>query len=142
MYINISCILYILPHIQSTQEGLAQSKDNNDAFILAIGDGADNVKSMVIVCRNKVITDELGRCPLVGVLALIAVHYVYQWQFNTTVKEVMEFIQEKLLQDPLPQQKQSVAYNNLFRVVSCFEAEVEKENELDPDATQLPPPEI
>ena len=63
MYINISCILYILPHIQSTQEGLSQSKDNNDAFILAIGDGADNVKSMVIVCRNKVITDELGRCP-------------------------------------------------------------------------------
>ena len=53
----------------------------------------------------------------------------------------MEFIQEKLQQDPLPKQKQSIAYTNLYRVVSCFEVEIEKEEFDDLDATQLPAPE-
>ena len=98
---------------------------------------------MVIVCKKKVITEELGRSPFVGLLVLIAVHYVYKWEFNSGVKEVLEFVQEKLLQDPLPRQKQSIAYTNLYRVVSCFEIEIEKEvvDDHDLDATQLPVPE-
>lgn len=96
---------------------------------------------MVIVCRKKVITEELGRSPLVGLLVLTAVHYVYKWEFNSGIKEVLEFVQEKLLQDPLPRQKQSIAYyTNLYRVVSCFEVEIEKEELDDLDATQLPVP--
>ena len=85
------------------------------------------------------ITGELGKCPFVGLTVLLAVHYIYKWEFNTGVKEVLEFIQEKLLQDPLLRQKQSIAYANLFRVVSCFEVEIEKEVN-DWDETQLPPP--
>ena len=76
----------------------------------------------------------------IGLTVLLAVHYVYKWEFNSSVK-VLEFIQEKLLQDPLPKQKQSIAYANLFRLVSCFEIEIEKEMEDDLDATQLSPPE-
>ena len=78
----------------------------------------------MVVCKKKVITEELGRRPLIGLIALLAVHYLFRWEFNSSVKEVLEFIQEKLLQDPLPKQKQSIAYTNLFRVVSCFEVEI------------------
>lgn len=96
---------------------------------------------MVVVCQKKVITGELGKCLFIGLTVLLAVHYVYKWEFNSSVKEVLEFIQDKLLQDPLPKQKQSIAYANLFRLVSCFEIEIKKELEDDWDATQLPPPE-
>ena len=75
---------------------------------------------MVVVCKKKVITEELGKRPLIGLIALLAVHYLFKWEFNSSVKEVLEFIQ----QDPLPKQKQSIAYTNLFRVVSCFEVEI------------------
>ena len=120
------------PNVQSVENGLAKSKENNDPYVLAVGEGPDNVESMVVVCKKKVITEELGRSPFVGLIVLIAVHYVCKWEFNSGVKEVLEFIQEKLLQDPLP---------NLYRGIPCFEVEIEKEELDDLDATQLPVPE-
>lgn len=50
--------------------GLARSKENNDPFVLAVGKGPDNINSMVVVCKKKVITKELGRSPFVGLVAL------------------------------------------------------------------------
>ena len=58
-------------HVQSIDSGLAKSKDNNDPYILAIGENADKIKSMVIV-SGKVIIDKLGSCPLVGLMALLS----------------------------------------------------------------------
>ena len=80
---------------------------------------------------------------LQGVITLLAVHYAYSLAFNPIVKEVMEFLQEKFLLDVQPlSRKKSVAYQNLFRSVTCFETKVQTEMDKrdstsdDDDATQ------
>ena len=51
---------------------------------------------MVIVFRKKTITTEIGQILITAVGALIAVYHVYRWEFNSDVKEVLNFLQEKL----------------------------------------------
>ena len=115
------------------------SKDNNDPYILATGSSANSITSMVIVAGKTVISEKIGSQILSGILVLLAVHYVYNWQFNTQSKEVMEFLQEKLLLDPLPK-KPTVAYSNLYRAIGLIESKLPNQDDSqdteDEDSTQ------
>ena len=108
---------------KNVEQGLKKSSNTNP-YILAVGEDADKIISQVIVSGNKVITDNVGKNPLVGLLTLLAAHYTYSWEYNNDVREVLEFIQEKWLKDPLSQRrKTSIAYSNLFKSISCIEDE-------------------
>ena len=72
------------------------------------------------------ITEEIGSQMITGNLVLLAVNYVLNWQFNPQSKEVMEFLQEKLLLDPLPK-KGTVAYTNLYQAVGLMETKLPKQ---------------
>ena len=105
--------------------------------MLAIGT-VEEITSSVIVCDRKVITTQIGKQVISGLLTLIAFHYTYELQYNQIVQEVMFFIQEKLLGHPLPAtQKVSQAYSNLFRSIACIESTLEPEvDDGDEDETQ------
>ena len=94
---------------------------------------------MVIVAGNTVITEEIGSEILSGILVLLAIHYVYNWQFNTQSKEVMEFLQEILLLDSLLK-KPTVAYSNLYRAIGLIESKLPNQDDSqdteDEDSTQ------
>ena len=71
-----------------------------------------------MVCNRKVITGHAGKQVPTGLLTLIAVHYMYELEYN----QIMYFMQEKLLGDPLPAtQKVSQVYSTLFRSIGCIE---------------------
>ena len=97
---------------------------------------------MVIVSDCKVITDNV--CPqnghiINGLITLIAVHYAYSLAYNPIVREVMEFLQEKLVLDVFPPlHKRSIAYSNLFRVVTYFESKLEMDSETQTRMKTLP----
>ena len=69
----------------------------NDPYILAVGSGPSDLSSTVIVFRKKTITAEIGQTVINGVGVLIAAYHVYQWEFNSEIKEVLNFIQEKTI---------------------------------------------
>jgi len=106
--------------------------------VLAIGT-VEEITSSVMVCDRKVITTQIGKQVISGLLTLIAVHYTYELQYNQLVQEVMCFIQEKLLGHPLPAtQKVLQAYSNLSRSIACIESTLEPEvdDDGDEDETQ------
>lgn len=111
----------------------------NDPYILAVGSGPSDLSSMVIVFRKKTITAEIGQTVINGVGVLIAAYHVYRWEFNSEIKEVLNFLQEKLFDFPVPAGfKPSTQYNNLFRAITCCQSKLpqHEEQEEDLDLTQ------
>ena len=110
----------------------------NDLYILAVGSGPD-LSSMVIVFWKKTITAEIGQSVISGIGVLITAYHVYRWEFNSEIKEVLNFLQEKLFDFPVPVGfKSSTHYNNLFRAITCYQSKVpqNEQQEEDLDLTQ------
>lgn len=69
-------------------------------------------------------------------------HYTYDLSYNPLTVQVLEFVQEKLTGDRLPDSKKvSAAYSNLYRAIDCIEqklndSESEIDGEEDTDVTQ------
>lgn len=111
----------------------------NDPYVLAVGSGPSDLSSMVIVFRKKAITAEIGQTVINSIGVLIAAYHVYRWEFNSEIKEVLNFLQEKLFDFPVPTGfKPSTQYNNLFRAITCCQSKVpqHEEQEEDLDLTQ------
>ena len=67
-------------------------------------------------------TSVIGQLIISFIVALIAVHYVYNLSYNPVCQQVMEFLQELLLGDLLPSsRKTTTAYSNLFRALNCIQ---------------------
>ena len=95
------------------------------------------ITSSVIVCNQKVITEETGYYIFSILLSLICIHYAYSLSYNPASQQVMEFLQEKLLGDCLSSSKKTTtAYSNLYRAVNCFEQKLEDSQDEDSEATQ------
>ena len=106
--------------------------------MLAIGCETDEqLKSSVIVCGRKVLTGHVRKQVLTGLITLIAVHYMYELQYNQHSAEIMYFMQEKLIGDPLPtNHKVSQACATLFRSITYIENTLENELEDDDDTEE------
>ncbi len=127
-------------YLQSIEEGLRTARGNTHPFLLCIGT-AELITSCVVVCNSKVATVHIGKMVLSCVLVLLAVYYTYNLQYNPIAQEVLEFLQEKLLADPLPvNRKTSKSYDQLYRAIDCLERKMEAEempDSEDEDATQI-----
>ena len=135
---NTGIHVHIISVHQSTDEGLAVTKTNTYAFILAVGT-VDNIESAVVVCDQRVLT-VANEMVLSAVLLLLGIHFVYNIEYNPVVREVFEFLQEKLLGIPLPSgKKTSVSYSNLYRSLNCIENKMSSDCDdvSDDEATQL-----
>ena len=127
--ITPACISF---SIQTVDEALKENADNVHPYIIFVGTIA-SFSSAVAVCNKKVITFEIGNWVISAVLTLLAIHYTYELTYPPAVQQVLEFLQEKLLADPLPGKKTSTAYSNLFRVVNCLQQRLEEEEDDNPD---------
>lgn len=134
---NTGIHVHIISVHQSTDEGLAVTKTNTHAFILAVGT-VDNIESAVVVCDQRVLTVAVE---MVLSAVLLGIHFVYNIEYNPVVREVFEFLQEKLLGIPLPSgKKTSVSYSNLYRSLNCIENKMLSDSDddvSDDEATQL-----
>ena len=94
----------------------------------------------VVVCDQRVLTVAVEMV-LSAVLLLLGIHFVYNIEYNPVVREVFEFLQEKLLGIPLPSgKKTSVSYSNLYRSLNCIENKMSSDSDddvSDDEATQL-----
>ena len=59
------------------------------------------ITSSVVVCNNKVITNETGQLVFSALLTLVPVHYAYDIAYNPITQQVLEFFQEKVLSNSL-----------------------------------------
>ena len=92
-----------------------------------------------MVCDQRVLTVAVEMV-LSAVLLLLGIHFVYNIEYNPVVREVFEFLQEKLLGIPLPSGKTSVSYSNLYRSLNCIENKMSSDSDddvSDDEATQL-----
>ena len=72
----------------------------------------DNIESAVVVCDQRVLTVAVE---ISAVLLLLGIHFVYNIEYNPVVREVFEFLQEKLPCIPLASgKKTSVSYCNRY----------------------------
>ena len=95
-----------------------------------------NISSAIIIYNNKVVTDNAGKIIFSSVLLLLAVYYTYNLSYNPHAHQVLEFLQEKLLGDKLPDgRKPTAAYSNLFRAIDCIEQKLSEES-TEPADTQ------
>ena len=93
-----------------------------------------------MVCSGTVVTRHIAAAIFPCVLMLLAVHYSYNLEYNPQVRQVLEFLQEKLLADHLPNSRKTTkCYDQLYRAIDCIESkqEVESNNSDDEDCTQL-----
>ena len=83
------------------------------------------------------ITHSIGNWIISAVLILLAIHYTYELAYQPATQQILEFLQEKMLADPLPPgRKTSTAYSNLFRVVNCIQQKLgEKQRTESSDGT-------
>lgn len=88
--------------------------------------------SAVGVCKKKVITSPIGQMTFSALITLMAIYYTYDLEYNSSVKQVLHFLQEKVIQHPLSKTKATTAYTNLYRAVSC----IEQRNELAKETQQ------
>ena len=91
-----------------------------------------------MVCDQRVLTVAVE---MVLSAVLLGIHFVYNIEYNPVVREVFEFLQEKLLGIPLPSgKKTSVSYSNLYRSLNCIENKMLSDSDddvSDDEATQL-----
>jgi hypothetical protein len=111
---------------------LKENSDNVHPYIVFVGT-ISSFSSAVAVCNKKVITTEIGNWVISAILTLLAIHYTYELIYPPAVQQVLEFLQEKLLADPIPGKKTSTAYSNLFRVVNCLMQRLVEEEGANPD---------
>ena len=88
-----------------------------------------------MVCDQKVLTVAVGMV-ISAVVLLLSIHFVYNIEYNPVVREVLEFLQEKLLCVPFPSgKKTSVSYCNLYRSLNCIEDKISSESHDDDTIT-------
>ena len=88
-----------------------------------------------MVCHQRVLTVAV-RMVVSAVVLLLSIHFVYNIEYNPVVREVLEFLQEKLLCVPLPSgKKTSVSYCNLFPSLNCIEDKISSESHDDDKIT-------
>ena len=114
----------------------------NDPFIALLGEES-HVDDCALVCNGKiVIKARPGFQILYMILLLIAFCHAFNVEYNSEIKEVMEFLQEKLL-GLVEGKKRSTAFTNLFRSITCLQEQViltGHDSDADSDATQLEGP--
>ena len=75
-----------------------------------------------MVCNKKVITEEIGQLVISAIIVLLSIHFTYDLAYYPASRQVLEFLQEKLLGARLDSsRKTTTAYSNLYRAVSCIE---------------------
>ena len=87
----------------------------------------DNIESAVVVCDQRVLTVAVEMVLLSAVL--LGIHFVYNIEYNPVVREVFEFLQEKLSCIPLASgKKTSVSYCNLYWSLNFIEDKISSES--------------
>ena len=120
--------MYIPFLLIRADEGLAVTKTNTHAFILVVGT-VDNIESAVVVCDQRVLTVAVEMVLLSAVLLLLGIHFVYNIEYNPVVREVFEFLHEKLPCIPLASEKKtSVSYCNLYWSLNFIEDKISSES--------------
>ena len=128
--------------LQGTEEAMQKNKDNTHPWVLCVG-SPTSISSAVLVCQKKVVSKDIGKTVFSSILVLMAANYAYEFAYNPMTQQVLEFLQEKLLGDPLQaSRKTSASYSNLFRAIDCIEKKIEEEEvdgqgEVDEDETQM-----
>lgn len=74
------------------------------------------------MCNKKVVTEEIGQLLISAIIVLLSIHFAYDLAYNPACKQVLEFLQEKLLGARLDSsRKTTTSYSNLYRAVNCIE---------------------
>ena len=99
-------------------------KGVTDPYILVSGP-VTACKECALVCNGKIqFKMHSGFAVINMLLVLIGFCHLFQIEYNPSVKEAMEFMQEKLL-GIVETRHHSTAYMNLFRTVSCLQEQRE-----------------
>ena len=100
---------------------MKENAANDDPYIVCVG-SIDAFTSAVGVCKNKVITNNIGQLVFSALATLLAIYYTYDLDYHSAVKQVFQFLQEKVIQHPIStKSRPSTAYTNLYRAVNCIE---------------------
>ena len=94
-------------------EALKENSDNTHHYIICTGEIA-TFTSAVAVCNKKVITENIGQLVFSAFVTLLAIYFAYELDFNSNLKQMLEFLQEKLLGQNLSLKKTSTAYLKLI----------------------------
>ena len=113
-------------------EALDENSDNEDPYVICVGT-ISSFTSAVGVCKKKVITAPIGQMVFSVLVTLMAIYYTYDLDYHSPVKQVLHFVQEKVIQHPLSTKtRPTTAYTNLYRAVNC----IEQRNDLEKETQQ------
>ena len=114
-----------------------------DPYIMVTG-SYTSCKDCALICSGKIVLKlNRGFAPINMVLVLIGFCHIFKVEYHPEVRDVMEFLQEKLL--GISERKaHTMAYMNLLRAVSCLEAQVhvsqdDHNDDHSSDSTSLDP---
>ena len=93
-------VLIVYTNITGYWRSHAKNKDNTHPWVLCVG-SPTSISSAVLVCQKKVVSKDIGKTVFSSILVLMAAHYAYEFAYNPMTQQVLEFLQEKLLGDPL-----------------------------------------
>lgn len=135
LFILFSCLMYVKEFNICDKK----MKGVNDPFIVIVGE-VSHVEDCALVCNGKIVIKARPGFQVPNmVLLLIAFCHVFNVEYNSEVREVMEFLQEKLL-GLTEGRKHSTAFTNLFRSITCLQEQVilsGHDSDADSDDTRL-----
>jgi hypothetical protein len=123
---GLEFVISYVNFLQTLEEALKENSENQHPYVVCTGT-IDEIDSAVVICNKKVITSEIGGLVFSSIMTLLAVHYAFELAFNPITKQVLEFIQETLIADPVPNKK-STSYSNLYRSIMCIKQRFELEH--------------
>ena len=99
------------------------------------------MKDCALVCDHKFVIHIPSGCNIANLtIVLIAFCHTFNIRYAEDVEEVMEFLQDKLL-GLTEKKKHGIAYNNLYRAVTCHQDKISGERtdtaSINSDATML-----
>ncbi len=111
---------------------MSECSGNDDPYIVCVGTYSE-FTSAVGVYKKKVITSHIGQLVFSALATLMAIYYTYDLDYHSSVKQVLQFLQEKVIQHPLSTKlRPSTTYTNLYRAVNC----IEQQNLLEKEQSQ------